>query len=205
MNALIFPVWGICGPTQRSTIGPQRYTVVDVPSGILDSMICFLYLLYCIRVSRTMTLVAERTHGKHLEQGLFRDYEPFKFLFFLYGALWNLFQRWVIRVADGSVENISLHQPRKYWAISPALDSHLVEESIVRRGTNTQVAPIMSLCSLSEDMSRRMPEHAFSYEIHESVHSNTFGDMTDLPGVRNQVARVCKMPLKVSLNPRHHH
>ena len=46
MNDLIRPVWGIWGPTQRSIIGPQRYTVVDVPSGILDSMICFLYLLY---------------------------------------------------------------------------------------------------------------------------------------------------------------
>ena len=46
MNALILPVWGIWGPTQRSTIGPQRYTVVDVPSGILVSMMYFLYLLY---------------------------------------------------------------------------------------------------------------------------------------------------------------
>lgn len=46
MKALILPVWGICGPMQRSTIGPQRYTVVEVPSGTLVSMRYFLYLLY---------------------------------------------------------------------------------------------------------------------------------------------------------------
>lgn len=46
MNALIFPVCGICGPTHKSIIGPHRYTVVDVPSGIFDSMMYFLYLLY---------------------------------------------------------------------------------------------------------------------------------------------------------------
>lgn len=46
INALILPVCGIWGPTHKSTMGPQRYTVVDVPSGTLVSMRYFLYLLY---------------------------------------------------------------------------------------------------------------------------------------------------------------
>ena len=46
INALILPVSGICGPTHKSTMGPQRYTVVEVPSGTLVSIKYFLNLLY---------------------------------------------------------------------------------------------------------------------------------------------------------------
>lgn len=45
-KALIRPVCGTCGPTHKSTMGPHRYTVVDVPSAIFVCMICTLYLLY---------------------------------------------------------------------------------------------------------------------------------------------------------------
>ena len=38
MNALMRPVCGTCGPKQRSIIGPQRYTVVEVLSGTFVSI-----------------------------------------------------------------------------------------------------------------------------------------------------------------------
>ncbi len=48
MNALILPVWGICGPTQRSTIGPQRYTVVEVAIGNLSFDKVFLIFVVLV-------------------------------------------------------------------------------------------------------------------------------------------------------------
>ena len=52
INALILPVSMICGPTHKSTIGPQRYTVVEVPSGTLVSIKYFLNLLYYVWMTK---------------------------------------------------------------------------------------------------------------------------------------------------------
>jgi hypothetical protein len=88
--ALIRPVCGMCGPTHRSTIGPHRYTVVLVPSGIFDEMMCCLYLLYWrgTRVSgRPQLPAASAAHLEHLQQVLLRHDAALELLLVLNRAL----------------------------------------------------------------------------------------------------------------------
>lgn len=84
MKALILPVCGIWGPIQRSIIGPHRYTVVEVPSGILDSIICTLYLLYwCDEISQLEYYMFQTTtHAEHFEQSFLGHNDTLELLLF---------------------------------------------------------------------------------------------------------------------------
>ena len=107
MNALILPVCGMWGPTQRSTIGPQRYTVVDVPSGIFDWMRYCLYLLYC-RGRQEINLLARSTrqrvtYREHLKKSLLRDHQSLELLLLLDRHVGELLKSRIIGVHDRSV------------------------------------------------------------------------------------------------------
>lgn len=164
ISALILPVWGIWGPTQRSTIGPQRYTVVEVPSGILVSMMYFLYLLYYANDFRT-TKSEDRhtnTYAEHLKKCFFRYDQALEFLFLFHNAISKLLKRGIVGSGNRSSVKCKWTSTIKANEGSPFFDGHFIEETIIRGRTNAEMASVMALRCLTQYVGGWVPENALS-------------------------------------------
>ena len=82
----------------------------------------------------------QNTHMEHFQELFFGHDEPFKLLLFLHCLFGELFKSGIVGVGDWTVRR------------------HLVEETIVGRGTQAEVAAVMTLGGLTEDVGRRMPK-----------------------------------------------
>ena len=88
---------------------------------------------------------ASRTYAKHLKEGLLGHNNTLELLLLLNREFRYLLKRGVVGLNDG-----------------PILDSHLIEEAILGRGPDAEVAAVVTLSCLSEDVRRRVPENAFA-------------------------------------------
>ena len=83
-------------------------------------------------------------YREHLEQGLLRDDKALELLLLLDRHVGDLFKDWVVGVND--------------WSI---LNGHFVEETVIRRWSDAEVATIVTFRGLPENVCRRVPEYAF--------------------------------------------
>lgn len=113
----------------------------------------------------------ERTkaHVEHLQKLLLGHDQPLKLLLFLDSALRYFLESRVVCISDGAVDKKKITSDQKYKRRQkmivrhePILDGHFIEETIISRGSQAEVATVMAFGSFTKDMGGRMPEHLLS-------------------------------------------
>lgn len=117
-----------------ATIDGGRGAVRDLA---LDEMLLVFVVLQMGCQGQRFTVGEHAAYPEHLQEGLLGHHDALKLLLLLDSTFRKLLENRIVGVGDGT-----------------SVDGHLVEETVIRGRTNTQVASVVLFGRFTEDVGR---------------------------------------------------
>ena len=157
----------------NAQIDHRPATVYSGGGAVRDLSLDDILLVFIVlrrTVSQLLTsLSSKSTHPKHLEKSLLGYDKTLKLLFLFDCQICDLLECRIVAVHDRptrtnpQLESAPVPRCEQWLCDAPVLDGHLVEKAIFGRRADAKVATVVAFGSLTEDVCRRMPEHALSF------------------------------------------